>query len=142
MHCRIALAVCLSMALAASADASAQSVRTRALVRSADSTQQVAMQVQLTGSLFASLGPARLPGGAPAGEVALYGDGHGTATTPAALVASDRAGVMTFTAPAAGPELEITVPGTSLRARGRVVRLVRDQAGGPLRVEALAGADR
>jgi hypothetical protein len=49
---------------------------------------------------------------------------------------------MTFTAPAAGPELEITVAGTSLRAQGRVVRLVRDHAGGPLRVEALPATDR
>jgi hypothetical protein len=80
MHCRIALAVCLPMALAAHSDASAQSMRTRALVRSADSTQQVAMQVQLTGSLFASLGPARLPrGGACGGGRALRRwtrDGH------------------------------------------------------------------
>jgi hypothetical protein len=142
MHCRIALAVCLPMALAAHSDASAQSVRTRALVRSADSTQQVAMRVQLTGSLLASLGPARLPGGPRVGEVALYGDGHGTATTPAALEASDRVGGITFTAPASGPELEITVPGTSLRAQGRVVRLVRDQAGAPLRAEALPEPDR
>jgi hypothetical protein len=100
------------------------------------------MRVQLTGSLLASLGPARLPGGPRVGEVALYGDGHGTATTPAALEASDRVGGITFTAPASGPELEITVPGTSLRAQGRVVRLVRDQAGAPLRAEALPEPDR
>ena len=117
--------------------AGAQTVH--ALVRTAEGTQPVVTAVAVSGRLFTALGVAPGPDGQRVGEVRLSGPG-GTATTPASLAVGEQAGAVTFSAPRDGPELELTVPGTTLRARGRVVRLVRDRAGRPLRAEAVTGA--
>jgi hypothetical protein len=129
----VALA-CVAAALGTHRPAAAGAQTVRALVRGADAAAPVVMAVELRGRLFASLGVAPGPDGRRVGGVRLTGPG-GTATTPAALEVGERPGAVTFRAPAGGPELELTVPGTALRARGRAVRLVRARAGGPLRAE-------
>jgi hypothetical protein len=130
---RIALAgVALGLVAQLPDAAGAQTVH--AVIRAADSARPVTAAVGVRGRLFAALGVAPGPDGRRIGEVRLSGPG-GTATTPAALDVGEAPGTVTFTAPEGGSELELIVPGTSLRARGRAVRLVRDRAGGPLRAE-------
>ena len=129
-----AFILCLPVGVAAQATATPPG-KTTAIVRSADTTQVVTMRVSLDGRLFASLGPAVGSSGQRNGRVSLEGDG-GVVTTPAELGVSDNVGWVEFAAPTGGPdlEMEVTGPGVSLRARGRVVRIVRN--GGTLQVEA------
>lgn len=110
---------------------------TQAVIRSADGAPSVTMAVGRDGQLFAALGVAPEPDGRRVGRVNMSGS-IGAATTPAALEVSDALGEVMFSAPAGGPGLELTVPGTAQRARGHSVRLVRDRAGGLLRAEAVA----
>ena len=116
------------------AEAAAVSAPAHVVVRSAGGAPSVTMEVGRDGQLFAALGVAPGADGRRVGRVLLTGAG-GTATTPAALEVSGEPGAVTFSAPAGGRELELTVPGTSLRARGHAVRLVREHTGGPLRAE-------
>jgi len=112
-----------------------------AIVRSSAGARAVTTQVRVSGQLFAALDVARGPDGRRLGTIRLSGPG-GTATTPADLAVSDAAGAVTFSAPKAGPDLDVRVQGTALHARGRSVRVVRDRAGGPLRVEAVPDTTR
>jgi hypothetical protein len=113
------------------ASASAQDAPAYATVRSTDDKHQVTMRVEISGKLFAKLSvPTRADG-----SLKLAGNG-GTATTPTDVDASALPGTMTFSAPSPGPEIEVAVVGTHLRAKGHVVRLVRDSVSRKLRVEA------
>lgn len=103
------------------------------IVESTDSGKVAVMSVQTTGRLFSGLGPARDHRGRVVGRVELGSNG-GSATTPAALAVSDRIGSVVFTAPAAGPAIAVRLPGSTREIRGHVLRVVRDQKGGEVRV--------
>lgn len=111
----------------------------QAIIRTAEGAASTTMQVGQDGQLFGALGVAPDVDGRRVGRVHLAGSG-GWATTPAALEVSSDAGEVTFRAPRVGSALEVTVPGTSLRARGHAIRLVRELSGGPLRVEVVGPA--
>lgn len=104
------------------------------VIRSADGAPSVTMAVGRDGLLFTALGVAPGPDGRRVGRVELSG-AVGSATTPASLEVSDASGEVMFTVPEGGPALELVVPGTTQRARGHAVRLVRDHTGEPLRAE-------
>jgi hypothetical protein len=131
---------CFPAVLAAQSSASSSPAPTHALVRSADATRPVTMQVEVSGGLLTGLGVAPGADGRRVGSIRLSGPG-GTATTPAALEVGAEPGVVSFRAPAAGPDIELTLP-TGAIARGRVVRLVRDSVTRALHVEASSPAPR
>lgn len=124
----------LALAVVPAALPSASTERTSTVtVRSADEARVASMRVEVSGAFFAGLGPAADTSGRVIGRVRLGHDG-GTATTPAALSVGDALGSVTFSAPTAGPELEVVAPNTP-RVRGHVVRVFRDRDGQAVRVE-------
>lgn len=98
-------------------------------VRSTDSAQVLHVDINLRGHLFSSVGVLR-----PAsGTVHMSGPG-GVATTPAVMKLSHSPGHVSLTAPATGPELEVTVrSGTAsqrlLLARGHSITFNREEDG-------------
>ena len=106
----------------------------QAVIRSADGASRVTMAVGRDGDLFAAIGVAPGSNGRRVGRVEMSG-AVGSATTPTALEVGNGAGEVMFRAPEDGQRLEISVTGTTQRARGHAVRVVRDRAGEPLRAE-------
>jgi hypothetical protein len=123
-------ALCLVPALlTAQPPAAPVDVPARPLGRRAEGAGAVTVRVMMRGRLARGLAAT-----GASGTVALK-DGTGTVTAPATLELGLEPGAVAFRVGPTDPAIEILVPGTALRARGMLVQVVRDSAGGLLRVE-------
>ena len=101
-----------------------------ARVQSADSAQQPTIQITIEGSLFKSLGIAR----GTSGTLSLRENG-GTGSGILRAELSTEPGVLVFSAPPIGPELELSVwppSGAAVpryQARGHTVSVTRSASG-------------
>jgi hypothetical protein len=108
-----------------------------ASIQSADSTRRPTIRIELTGSLFKSLGFAK----GATGTLSLGGNA-GTATGTLSAALSGEPGALVFSTAAADPELELRVwPSSGVavpryQARGHTVKVIR-AANGVLAVQSI-----